>query len=49
MTKNEPTPDELDALSNKMLRTKRCPDCGTKISGGFTGLVQHLKDAHGKS
>lgn len=48
MPQEIPTPEELDKLSNKILRVKRCKTCGETITGGFTGLVQHLQDAHGK-
>lgn len=48
MPQEQPSPEELDKLSNKILRVKRCPDCGETITGGFTGLVQHLKDVHNK-
>jgi hypothetical protein len=45
MSKNNPTPAELDAISNAMLGKPKCDQCGAR-PGSFTDLVQHLKDAH---
>lgn len=39
------TPEELDALSNKMLKPNECTECGERPET-FTAMVDHLKSAH---
>ena len=45
MTRDQPTPEELDDLTHAMLGKVKCDQCGARPKN-FTALVQHLKDKH---
>lgn len=45
MSRDNPTPEELDKLSNGMAGKPRCDQCGAKCAN-FSALVNHLRTAH---
>lgn len=43
MSNGNPTPEELDALSNQMLGKPKCSKCSSTFAK-FTDLVEHKKN-----